>query len=146
MIKKLIEKNNAKKQEKYNNRPRFAIKNLYLAEICLLQNQKHEGGLFGTTTSYGSIRKKYAICYANSEYDSEFLHIKSNQIIKSTLYADIGDYAIFNSCTFRSAFPLGMRKLNLTENDRLSIKEIIDLEDELNKRYAPNIEVDDLIK
>lgn len=146
MIKKLIKKNNVKKREKYLNKPRFMIKNLFLCEICILESQEHHGGLFGTTTSYGTIKKKYAICHAKSEYDSEFLHIKSNQIIKATLYAEFGDYAIFNCRTFKAAFPLGLRKQNLTENDKLSIKEIIDLEDELNKRHAPNLEVDDLLK
>lgn len=146
MIKKLIEKHNAKKQKKYLNKPRFMIKDLFLCEICILESQEHHGGLFGTTTSYGTMKKAYAICHAKSEYDSEFLHIKSNQIIKAAIYAEFGDYAIFNCRTFKSSFPLGLRNQNLTENDKLSINGIIYLEDELNKRHAPNLEVDDLLK
>ena len=92
------------------------------------------------------MKKKYSICFAKSEYDNEFLHIKSNQIIKAAMYAEFGDYAIFNPRTFKAVFPIGLRKQNLTENDKLSIKEIVELEDELNKKYAPNLEVDDLIK
>jgi len=147
MIKKLIEKNNAKKHEKYINKPRYTIKDLYLGEICILNKREHHGDIvFGTTSSYGYLKKKFAICYGGSKYGEDFLHIKSNQIIKAPLYAEYGDYAIFNLRTFKASFPLGLRKLNLTENDKLSIKEITDLEDVLNEKYAPDLEVDELIK
>ena len=75
------------------------------------------------------------------------MHIKSGQILKEMDCLSVeNDYAIIDIKTFQEAFPIYMRKNNLTLASKVSRVFIEENEDQMNAKLAPDQKVVDLFK
>ena len=144
MLKKLVEKHKQKKLEKKLNKPEFKLDDLFVGEIVLYKDRKNIG--FGTVDHHYSIAKKFA--FLTEFRYCKYCHIKSKQILveMGAYESIIGDYAVHNIKKFQEAFPLYMRKNNLTPSSKVSLKFIIDHEDEMNNQLDPDQKVIDMFK
>ncbi len=149
MFKKLIEKHEQKKfeketvkLEKKRNKPEFQLKDLYVAEIVLYK--KSDYVCSGVYDNFYLPVKKIAFF---TKHFSDYIHIKSGQILKEMDCLSVeNDYAVINIKTFQEAFPIYMRKNNLTLTSRVSRVFIEENEDQINAKFAPNQKVVDLFK
>lgn len=150
MLKKLLENLKQRKQEKHEiklekqrNKPEFTLGELYVGEIVLYKKSKYIG--YGVYNNYFRPVKKVAFF---TKHYSNYTHIKSGQILKemdSCLSVE-NDYAIIDIKTFQEAFPIYMRKNNLTLKSKVSRAFIEESEDELNLKIDPNQKICELFK
>lgn len=127
MLKRLIEKHRDKKLEKERNKPKYYVDELYVGELVHIVDKKYVGR--NTNTTY-RIKKKFVILTLHGF--ASYRHIKSGEIIHSTLTAPIGDFAINKEMEFRKKCPILVRRLGLDDNTKLSENVIVSLEDGLN--------------
>lgn len=151
MFKKIFEKykqtkleNEATKLEKQRNKPEFKLGELYVGEIVLYKKREYTG--FGISDYYYNEVKNFAF-FTKAGYE-KYCHIKSGQmLIKMGAYESIvGDYAINKIRRFEEAFPIFMRKNNLTLSSKVSRAFIEENEDKFNKELMPNKEVVELFR
>ena len=135
MIKKLIENHKRKKIKRIIEQPRFCIKDLYVGDIVLKQKEVDDG----------PVEVKKSVIVVNVD-NVTCKHIKSNQVLAELYWADVGDYALTNMEYFKSKFVLFMRKNHLTSESKLSIKQILQLEDALQTGLYDDLKFDDLFK
>ena len=124
IIQNIIEKNNKRKYE----RPRHAIKNLYVGQI--VHNTHREFVGFGIWDDYSEIVKPYAVFLKLNDY--EFIHVKSGQKLKLIGYNDVGDYAVRNPKPWQELYVVEMREDGDIQNTKLSKSFIDELEKEAN--------------
>jgi len=149
IIKKLIEKHKIKKeqtqqlkQEKEYLKPRYILKNLYIGEIVKLTRQEH---LSLSIHNYNYVPvKSFAIFYKCG--DDSYLHIKSNQMVKSITYATEGEYALDCVMSFYKRFAEPLRQRHYRPHSKISKKVIDKLETEVNLKLNPNQEENDTFK
>ena len=141
MFKKLIEMYQRKKVEKIINEPRFTIDNLFVADIVLLKKKSHSNGK--THCSYKDV--KPSVIVENNGFVN-YTHIKSKQELKDMFWASVNDYALTNIKKFSEKFAIYMRRKNLTPNDLLSIKQVLQLEDALQTGLIDDLTAHDLFK
>ncbi len=127
MIQKLIARYRDKKIEKEKNKPKYYVNELYVGELIQIVDKKYVGPY--TNTTY-KIKKKFAILTLNGF--SSFRHIKSGEIMHSTLTSPIGDFAINREMKFREKCPILLRRLGLDDNTKLSENVIVSIEEGLN--------------
>lgn len=142
MFKKSIEKHQRKKVEKFINEPRYTIEDLRVGEICLKKGKRYDGADI-TTYFYQTIKEKAILL---SQTCITYTHIKSKQDLNELAYAHVGDYAITNLKDFEEVFAIYMRNKNLTSESKLSIKQVLQLEDALQTGLIDDLTAHDLFK
>lgn len=140
---KLFEKILQKHQAKQNNKSVYKIKDLYVGEIVFFKTSVIDIPFVSDIIHYDVI-KKFAIFYKNPKNDDEYIHIKTNQVLKSIHKADIHTSAIVNLTTFSEHFKVGLSKTNLSTEAKLSKTHIEFMETEVNKKLSPNKKPTDL--
>lgn len=144
MFKKLIEQHKQKKFEKIMNKPEFKLGDLLVGEIVLYKKCEKIGP--GKFDHHYREVKKFAFFYETNNHD--YCHIISGQ--KLHIMGDydsiIGDYAVHNIRPFKEAFPLFMRKHNLSDDSKVSYNFIITHEKEMNEQLNPNQKINELFR
>lgn len=124
------------------NKPKYKLKDLYIAEIDLLK--KREMTSLTHWVSYYDEVKKYAL-FTCCGYNL-FKHIKSGQklIYIDSLSAIEGDYVVNNLKEVTKVCAIQMRRNNWNKNTKLSKNQIQEIETAINEKYAPNQKETDL--
>lgn len=135
MLKRLVSNLREKKEEKEKLKPKYFINQLYVGELIYLEDKKFAGPKMDYTYR---VKKKFVILTLESF--ATFRHIKSNQIIRSTLMAPAKDFAIHNDKKIYECCPMLLRKLDLDEHSKISYNLISTIEDYLNHDTTINLE------
>lgn len=136
MLKKLFEKLQKNKDNTKNTKPQYKLDNLYFGEIALLKDREWES-IFITNYKYMSL-KQFALL-EKIEGD-KYHHMKSCQNLYDITsgYSHLGDYAIVKPKKFTDHFGLYMRANDLTPKSKLTLLQIIELEDLANESIKNN--------
>lgn len=138
IIKNLITKIEANKNEKIRrkqerefNKPQYIISSLYVGSIVQIVKEWYSGD---THNWIPRTIKNYAIF---QKYDIlSYLHITSNKRLETRRWDQQGQYVIDDyPKDFEKVLQLYMFSNNLSPDDKLSKRQIIELENELNKNY-----------
>lgn len=133
-IKKIIKNH----KEKEFNKPKYELKNLYIAKIVLLRERRFTSL---TWASYYHEIKQFAILYKKSDYSYDtYVHVKSGQKLAHNddiLKTKEGDCAVIDVIPFTKYFAVEMLKNSLTKNSKISKHAVELLETEANKKLAP---------
>ena len=126
MLEKLFEILKNRKKEKQLNEPKYKISELYIADIVLLKEHFYSGDT--SNYKFKNIKQNAILVHSNW---SSFIHIKSGQKLKDMFWSSVNDYALNNVKHFREKLAVYMRVHNLTEDSKLSVKQILELEEAL---------------
>ena len=127
MIKKLIARYRDKKLEKELNKPKYEIDQLWIGELIYLEDKKHLG-----PRNYYTYRVKKKYVLLTLDGFASYRHIKTGCIIRSSLMAPIGDFAIHNDIKLNEHCPILLRKLYLDAKSKISYNMVSALEESLN--------------
>ena len=145
-----IERTREKQRELYINKPRYKIEDLYVGKIIYIQSEKFYSGpthsIFdsGTWITFKNI-KKFAIFYNPGPWIDD-IHVVTNHTLKTSLWAKPGEYCIHydSMMKFDKALQRFMIENRLNRNSMLSIKQITELENNVNELNFPDQRKDDL--
>lgn len=139
IIKNLSAKIESRKIEKIKlqnerefNKPKYPIHSLYVGSIVQITKEWYTGS---THHWIPRIVKKYAIFEQTDIL--QYLHITSNKSLKTRRWNQQGQYVINDyPKNFKKVLQVYMFRNNLTLHDKLSKRQIVELENELNKNYT----------
>ena len=139
-IEKIIQRHN----EKELNIPRYKIEDLYVGKIIYIQSEKFYSGpthsIFdsGTCITFQNI-KKFAIFYNPGPWIDD-IHVVTNHTLKTSLWAKPGEYCIHydSMMKFDKALQRFMIENGLNRNSMLSIKQITEIENNVNELNFPD--------
>lgn len=145
-IEKIIQRHN----EKELNMPRYKIEDLYVGKIIYIQSEKfyseptHSIFDSGTCITFQNI-KKFAIFYNPGPWIDD-IHVVTNNTLKTSLWAKPGEYCIHydSMMKFDKALQRFMIENRLNRNSMLSIKQITEIENNVNELNFPDQRKDDL--
>ena len=145
---RIIERMAQKREERQLNKPRYKIQDLCVGEIIYITNTEfYTGPTFwqcGTKYTFKHI-KPFAI-FKHTCWDSDYLHILTNHPLRLSLYSESGEYAV-NHDTLKD-FDKYMQRYMITNNlkttSKLSINDIKELEEAINKELYPEQEKDEV--
>lgn len=122
------------KQEREFNKPKYSIHSLYVGSIIQIADEWYTGDTHHW--KYRNI-KDYAIF---EQYDIlSYFHIVSNKRLEPRHWDQAGQYVIDDyPKAFEKVLQSYLFRNNLTPNDKLSKRQIIELENELNKNHNYN--------
>ena len=132
IIKQMIERYHDKQYRK----PKYKLKDLYVAKIILLHKREYINIM--EWYSYSQTIKEFAIFYKLN--DDIYVHIKSGKkigISDDLIRVEEGDPALKNVVPFVTYFAEGLIEMGLTKDSKLSKGEIEYIETEANKKLAP---------
>lgn len=120
-----------RKQEREFNKPQYPICSLYVGSIVQIVKEWYSGG---THNWIPRTIKDYAIF---QQYDIiSYLHISSNKRLETRRWDQQDQYVIDDyPKDFKKVLQAYMFHNNLTPNDKLSKRQIVELENELNKNH-----------
>ena len=125
----LITKITEKLKDIEYKKPKYKIKNLYIASIVKLS--KREFVTFGVNDNYYKKVKDFALFYKVG-YD-KYIHIKSGQKLSVIDSAIVGDYCVVNERLFLEEFAAEIREAGFSEKTKFSKHAIDILESDANK-------------
>ena len=139
-IEKIIQRHN----EKELNIPRYKIEDLYVGKIIYIHAERFYSGpthsIFdsGTCITFQNI-KKFAIFYNPGPWIDD-IHVVTNHTLKTSLWAKPGEYCIHydSMIKFDKALQRFMIDNGLNRNSMLSIKQITEIENNVNELNFPD--------
>jgi len=138
-----LEEQQKQLKEQERNTPTYTLFQLYVGKIGLYKDceerEFENEWFFYRAKPYAIFIKVGHSKYRHLKSKQELYDIKSYGAIK-------GDYVAADIKPFQEAFPIYMRKNNLTLSTKVSIATIEEWEDSMNEELAPNEDVVDLFK
>lgn len=141
---KFIQRMIEKQEEKKFNKPRYKIDDLYVGKIIYIKSSSlfvgPNASIYdsGERIQYRNI-KQFAIFDKSDPY-KDYVHVVTSQSLRDSLWGEVGEYVVnCNSIKkFDKALQEFMIKNNLTKDSKLSLNQIKQLEDYVNKQFYPN--------
>lgn len=133
----LLQRLRERHEEKEYEKPKYAIKKLYVGAIVkLTKKEPYWFGVFGFGgyQHYFGRCKDFAIFYKVN--DNEYIHIKSGKKLTILDRAIVGDYCIKKPLSFFETYVAQLREDGYTNKTKLSKKYIDELETAQNLEWA----------
>ena len=146
---RLIERITQQREERRLNKPKYKIANLYCSEIIYVYNTEFYRGssIWNSKTRYSyKVIKPFAI-FHHTDFNEDYLHVKTNFTLRPSHCCNKpGEYFINHKAIkdFDKYMQRYMIANNLKTTSKLSINDIKELEEAINKELYPKQEKDEV--